>query len=74
MKYYFVVGSRAVWECPNAQDVANAINEYEGDIVCFDAETMTPPQLLDLVDGWHDHREIEMSLYNEINKLLKRPR
>lgn len=70
MIYYFIVGSQAVWEYPNAQDVANVINDLDGDIICFDTETMTPPQLLDLVNGWNDYQEIGESLYNEINNLL----
>ncbi len=70
MKYFFIVGSQAVWAYPNAQKVADVINDLDGDIIYFDTETMIPPQLLDLVDGWNDYQEIGASLYNEINNLL----
>ena len=74
MRYYFIVGSQAVWEYPNPHKIADVINNCDGDIICFNTETMTPPQLLDMVDGWHDHLEIGESLYNEINNLLKQAR
>lgn len=74
MIYYFIVGTQAVWEYPNPHKIADVINDLDGDIICFNTETMTPPQLLDMVDGWHDHLEIGESLYNEINNLLKQAR
>jgi len=71
MIYYFIVGEQAVWGYPDAQKVADAINNYDGDLICFDTETMTPPQLLEMFDGWHDHIDIGESLYDEISNLLK---
>lgn len=71
MKYFYIVGTQAVWEYPKLSKVVSKIDEHDGELICFDSDTMTPTQLLEMVDGWHDFLEIEESEYDEINNLIQ---
>lgn len=71
MKYFYLVGTAAVWQYPNLDEVANVINDLGGELICFDSATMSPTQLLEMVDGWHDFQEIEESEYDTINNQLQ---
>lgn len=66
MKYFFLVGSRAVSDYPNLDN----IGPFDGDVIMFDTETMTPPQLMEMTDGWHDYLQITEEEYTWILNLL----
>jgi hypothetical protein len=66
MKYYFLVGSEAVGHYPNIQN----IEPFDGDVICFDTETMTPPMLMEMADGWHDYIVIDEVEYETIYNQL----
>lgn len=63
MTYYFLVGSQAVSTYP---DIENITDPMDGDVICFDTETMTPPMLMEMADGWHDYVVISESEYQTI--------
>jgi hypothetical protein len=66
MTYYFLVGQQAVGHYPNIQN----IEPFDGDVICFDTETMTPPQLMQMADGWIDFVEINEEEYQTIYNQL----
>jgi hypothetical protein len=67
MKYFFLVGSTAVFNYPDLDDM----DSMDGDVFCYDTETMTPPDLLDMADGWHDHLQITEEEFVRIYKILE---
>jgi hypothetical protein len=66
MKYYFLVGQQAVGYYPDIE----RISPFDGDVICFDTETMTPPMLMQMADGWIDFVEIDGEEYETIFKKL----
>jgi hypothetical protein len=66
MKYFFLVGSQAVSDYPDL----DFIDYMGGDVIMFDTETMTPPQLMEMADGWHDFLVITEDEYTRIYNLL----
>jgi hypothetical protein len=67
MKHFFLVGSEAVASYPDLDEMYF----MDGDVFCFDTETMTPNDLLDMADGWHDHLEITEEEFVRICKILE---
>jgi hypothetical protein len=67
MTYYFLVGSQAVSTYP---DIANIVDSWDGDVIRFDTETMNPPMLMQMVDGWNDYVEITEAEYETIYNQL----
>ena len=67
MKYFFLVGSTAVFKYPDLDDM----DYSDGDVFCYDTETMTPNDLLDMADGWHDHHQITEEEFVRISKILE---
>lgn len=64
--YFYLVGTQAVAKYPNIQE----IEPFDGDVICFDTETMTPTDLLEMTNGWFDFIEISEQEYNEIYSIL----
>lgn len=66
MKYFFLLGEQAVSDYPDLDN----IQVIDGDVIMFDTETMTPPQLMEMVDGWYDYLQITEEEYTRIYNLL----
>jgi hypothetical protein len=66
MKYFFLIGTQAVGHYPDIQK----IEPFDGDVIMFDTDTMTPPELLDMAYGWYDHVAITEEEYDQIFPLL----
>lgn len=62
MKYYFLVGDQAVSDYPNIDH----IDSQDGDVIMYDTETMTPPELMEMASGWGDILQITEEEYRRI--------